>query len=427
MGAMSNTFRSVRKNRNAQLFFSGMLASSIGTWVQFTAVAIIVDRLTGKTTAIGILSALQFGPMLVLGAWTGAIADRLDRRKMTIVTQSGLALQAVALALLDITGTITIESIYALTLVLGVISAFDNPARRGFVTELVPEEQIPNAVSLNTAVMTGSRIFGPAITATLVATTATSVLFTINAVSFVAIIVPLLLVDKSKLYPPPRVPKGGTPVRDGLRYVRDTPLMLATFVVFVIVSTFGFNYNVSLPRMAAEVWNDERWYAWVLAAISLGSMLGALATAALRHVSIRWMAGTGFILGASGIDLAWATNPWLALLISIPVGWGGAGFVASMNAITQQECPPVMRGRIMALTAVAFLGSYPIGGPITGIIGDEISVQWSLCYGAIITMVATAGLVWWALGRAPETSRFEALRTLIGASAAAAPNPGERP
>ena len=424
---MSNTFRSVHNNRNAKLFFLGLMASNIGSWVQFTALAIIVDRLTGKTTAIGILAALQFGPMLVLGAWAGAVADRLDRRKITILTQSGLALQAAALAVLDITGAISIEWIYALTFVLGVISALDNPARRGFVTELVPEDQITNAVSLNTAVMTGSRIFGPAITATLVATTATSVLFTINAVSFVAIIVPLMMIDKSKLYPPPRVPKGGTPVRDGLRYVRETPIMLATFVVFVVVSTFGFNYNVSLPRMAAEVWNDDRWYAWVLAAISLGSMLGALATAALRHVSIRWMAGTGFILGASGIALAWTTSPWLALLISIPVGWGGAGFVASMNAITQQECPPVMRGRIMALTAVAFLGSYPIGGPITGIIGDEISVQWSLCYGAVITMVATAGLVWWALGRTPETSRFEALRTLLGASAAVAPNPGERP
>jgi MFS family permease len=365
--------------------------------------------------------------MLVLGAWAGAVADRVDRRRMTIFTQSALALQAVTLAVLDLTGNITIEAIYALTFVLGVISALDNPARRGFVTELVPEEQITNAVSLNTAVMTGSRIFGPAITATLVTTTDTSVLFSINAVSFIAIIVPLMLIDRSRLYPPPRLPKGGTPVRDGLRYVRETPIMLATFVVFVLVSTFGFNYNVSLPRMAAEVWDDERWYGWMLAAISLGSMLGALATASRQHVSIRWMAGTGFLLGASGIALAWSANPWLALLVSIPVGLGGAGFVASMNAVTQQECPPVMRGRIMALTAVAFLGSYPIGGPITGIIGDEISVQWSLCYGAIITMVATAGLVWWALGRAPETSRFEALRSMLGASVATAPNPGDHP
>ena len=424
---MSGTFRSVRNNRNAQLFFLGLMASNIGTWVQFTAVAILVDRLTGKTTAIGILSALQFGPMLVLGAWSGAVADRVDRRTMRMLTQSALALQALTLALLEVTGTITIEAIYALTFVLGVIAALDNPARRGFVTELVPEEQITNAVSLNTAVMTGSRIFGPAITAALVTTADTAVLFMINAVSFAAFIVPLALIDRSRLYPPPRLPKGGTPVRDGLRYVRDTPIMLATFVVFVTVSTFGFNYNVSLPRMAAEVWDDERWYGWMLAAISLGSMLGALATAGRQHVSIRWMAGTGFLLGAAGIGLAWSSNPWVALLVSIPVGLGGAGFVASMNAITQQECPPVMRGRIMALTAVAFLGSYPIGGPITGIIGDQISVQWSLCYGAIITVVATAGLVWWALGRAPEASRFEALRNMLGASAAAGPNPGEHP
>jgi MFS family permease len=424
---MSGTFRSVRNNRNAQLFFVGLMASNIGTWVQFTALAIIVDRLTGKTTAIGILTALQFGPMLLLGAWAGALADRVDRRTMTIVTQSALALQALTLALLDLTGAITIEWIYALTLVLGVVSAIDNPARRGFVTELVPEEQIPNAISLNTAVMTGSRIFGPLITAALVTTTDTAVLFTINAVSFGALIIPLALIDRSRLYPPPRIPKGGTPVRDGLRYVRETPVMLATFLVFVTVSTFGFNYNVSLPRMAAEVWDDERWYGWMLASISLGSMLGALASAGRQHVSIRWMAGTGFLLGASGICLAWSANPWLALLVSIPVGLGGAGFVASMNAITQQESPPVMRGRIMALTAVAFLGSYPIGGPITGIIGDEISVQWSLCYGAIITMIATAGLVWWALGRAPETSRFEALRTLLGPSVASAPNPGDHP
>jgi MFS family permease len=426
MGVMSSTFRSVRNNRNAQLFFTGLLASNIGTWVQFTAVAILVDRLTGKTTAIGILSALQFGPMLLLGAWAGAISDQVDRRNMTLITQSGLALQAIALAVLDITDTITIEWIYALTLVLGIIAAFDNPARRGFVTELVPRDQIANVVSLNTAVMTSSRIFGPAITAILVGVAGTAVLFTINAVSFVAILVPLLLIDRSTLYPPPRAPKGGTPVRDGLRYVRRTPLMLATFVVFTIVSTFGFNYTVSLPRIASEIWGDERWYGWVLTTISFGSMLGSLATASRHHVTIRWMAAMGFVLGTFGIALAWCPDPVLAMIVAVPVGLGGAGFVAAMNAITQQECPADMRGRMLALTAVAFLGSYPIGGPITGIIGDNVSLEWSLCYGAIITLLATGGLVWWALGQR-QTTRVETLRTLLGAASAAAPNPSEHP
>ena len=424
---MSSTFRSVRNNRNAKLFFAGLLASNIGTWAQFTATAILVDRLTGKATVIGILTALQFGPTLLLGAWAGAISDRVDRRKMTILTESLLAVQAVVLAILDLTDTITIGWIYALTLVLGMISAFDNPARRGFVTELVPEDQIPNVVSLNTAVMTGSRIFGPAITALLVGSAGTAALFTINAVSFVAILVPLILIDTSKLYVPPRAPKGGTPVRDGLRYVRTTPIMLATFIVFTIVSTFGFNYNVSLPRMATEVWGNEQWYGWLLVATSVGSLLGSLATASRHHVSIRWMAGNGFLLGLATIGLAWSPDPVLALLVSVPVGLAGAGFVTSMNAITQQECPPVMRGRILALTAVAFLGSYPIGGPITGIVGDQVSLQWSLCYGAIITLLATGGLVWWALGRQEQASRFEALRGMFGASTAAAPNPGEHP
>ena len=158
---MSSTFRPLTGNRNAKLFFSGLLVSNIGTWVQFTAIAIVVDRLTGKATAIGILTALQFAPMLLLGAWAGAVSDRLDRRKMALITQGCLAIQAASIAVLDFTGHLTIGVIYALTLVLGIVSAIDNPARRGFVTELVPDHQVGSAVSLNTAVMTGSRIFGP--------------------------------------------------------------------------------------------------------------------------------------------------------------------------------------------------------------------------------------------------------------------------
>lgn len=424
---MASTFRSVRGNRNAQLFFSGLMISNIGTWMQFTAVAIVVDRLTGKTTAIGILAALQFAPMLFLGAWAGAIADRVDKRKMAIVTQSGLAIQAIVLAALDVMGQLTIGSVYVLTFVLGVIAALDNPARRGFVTELVPPEQIGSAVSLNTAVMTGSRIFGPAITALLVGTVGTAWLFSLNAVSFVAILASLAFLDRSKLYPAPRAPRGGTPVRDALRYVRRTPLMWATFVVFTIVSTFGFNYNVSLPRMANQIWGSEAWYGWVLTANSVGSMLGSLATASRERVTLRWMAGNGLLLGVAGLGLAWSPTALTAMLVAPLVGLGGAGYVASMNAITQQECPPDMRGRILALTAVAFLGSYPIGGPITGLVGDWIGLEWSLGYGAIISLLAIGGLVWWALGRRPEESRYQVLRTLLGAPTTVAPSTSERP
>lgn len=423
---MASTFRSLQ-NRNARLFFFGLMLSNIGTWVQFTAVAILVDRLTGRTTALGVLTALQFLPMLFIGAYAGAIADRRDRRRMAMLTQGGLAVQAVALAIFDLTGTINIGIIYVLTFLLGIVSAFDNPARRGFVTELVPQEDIANAISLNTATMTGSRIFGPAIAALLVGPLGTGWLFSINAFSFLAILGSLFLLDKSTLYPAPKANKGGTPVRDGLRYIRRSPNLFAPFIVFTLVATFGFNHNVVFPRMAREIWGSETWFGWVLTTMSIGSLLGSLLTASRPVVTLRWMIANGVLLGLAGLGLAFSGNIWLALPLAVPLGLGGAGFVTSMNAITQQECPPDMRGRILALTAVAFLGSYPIGGPITGLVGDYIGLEWSLAYGAVISLAAVSALVWWALGTRPEATRFNVLRTLLGSSTPVAPSPSEHP
>jgi len=157
------------------------------------------------------------------------------------------------------------------------------------------------------------------------------------------------------------------------------------------VSTFGYNHNVSLPRIANEIWNDEQWFGWVMAIVSLGSMIGSLMTASRPSVSMRWMAANGLLLGLSGVALAWAPSGWVALIVAIPLGLGGAAFMASMNSFSQQECPPEMRGRILAFIAIAFLGSYPIGGPITGMVGDLIGLEWSIAYGAVIT---TAAVVW---------------------------------
>ncbi|MEO6653181.1 MAG: MFS transporter [Ilumatobacteraceae bacterium] len=423
---MSGTFRSLR-HRNARLFFFGLLLSNIGTWVQFTAVAILVDRLTGRTTALGILTALQFLPMLFLGAYAGAVADRRDRRRMAMLTQGGLAVQAIALAIFDLTGTIDLGIIYALTLVLGIVSAFDNPARRGFVTELVPQEEIANAISLNTATMTGSRIFGPALAALLVGPLGTGWLFSMNAISFVAILASLFFLDRSALYLAPRATKGGTPVRDGLRYITETDNLFVPFIVFTVVATFGFNHSVVFPRMAREIWGSTTWFGLVLTTMSIGSLLGSLLTASRSHVTLRWMTLNGAILGFSVVALAFSGRVWLALPLAVPLGLGGAGFITSFNAITQQECPPDMRGRILALTAVAFLGSYPIGGPITGLIGDYISLEWSLAYGGVVTLVCVFAMVWWALGRRERVTRIHVLRSLLGASSPVAPSPSEHP
>lgn len=390
--ARPSTFRSLR-HRNARLFLGGLFVSQIGAWVQYTALAIVVDRLTGSTTAIGVLTALQFGPLLVLGAWAGAFADRVDRRRIVLITQSLLALQAVALALADLVDLLNVGVVYMLTLALGIVSAIDNPARRGFVIQLVDQHEISNAMSLNTATMTGSRIFGPAIAALLITRVGTGWLFALNAVTSIAIIYSILAVDRSRVHEAPKASPGGRPIRDALAYIRATPRLGATFVVFAVVSTFGYNHNVSLPRIANEIWRNEQWFGWVMTVISLGSMIGSLMTASRPSVSMRWMAGNGLILGLSGLALAWTPSGWVALVVAVPLGLGGAAFIASMNSFSQQECPPEMRGRILAFIAIAFLGSYPIGGPITGIVGDLIGLEWSIAYGATITTLAVLWLV----------------------------------
>ena len=390
--ATPGTFRSLR-HRNARLFLGGLFVSQIGAWAQFTVLAVVVDRLTGSTTAIGVLTALQFGPLLVLGAWAGSFADRVDRRRIVLATQTLLAAQAVVLAVADIAGVLNVGVVYVLTIVLGVVSAIDNPARRGFLIQLVDQHEISNAMSLNTATMTGSRIFGPAIAALLITRVGTGWLFALNAVTSIAIIYSILAVDRSRVHEAPKASPGGRPIRDALAYIRATPRLGATFVVFAVVSTFGYNHNVSLPRIANEIWRNEQWFGWVMTVISLGSMIGSLMTASRPSVSMRWMAGNGLILGLSGLALAWTPSGWVALVVAVPLGLGGAAFIASMNSFSQQECPPEMRGRILAFIAIAFLGSYPIGGPITGIVGDLIGLEWSIAYGATITTLAVLWLV----------------------------------
>jgi MFS family permease len=395
MVAMSSTFRSLRY-RNARLFFAGLAVSNVGTWLQMTAMALLVYRLTGEATTVGITVAFQFLPMLVLGAWAGSIADSRDKRTMAILTQSGLAVQALVLGVLDLSGLVNLPIVYGLSLVLGVVNAFDNPARRGLVTELVDVADIPNATSLNTAVMTGSRIFGPALAAFLVSTVGTAWCFIFNGLTFFAIIFSLMAIRTEEMFPMPRRPRGGQPVREALRFVVGRRDMLLIYVTLIIVSTFAFNQNVVLPKLADERWGGPTTFGVVLAVMSVGSLTGSLLTARLQRVSMRWFMGNILLLAASGIGLAWAPSIWLAFAWAVPLGIGGAGFVTAANALTQQECPSDMRGRLLALQAVAFLGSTPIGGPVTGFIADTISAEWALAYGSVISlMCVVGGVVYW--------------------------------
>ncbi|MFZ9675049.1 MAG: MFS transporter [Ilumatobacteraceae bacterium] len=387
--AGSETFRSLR-NRNARLFFGGLMVSNVGTWLQSTAMSILVYRLTGKATDLGITVALQFLPMLLFGAWAGALSDRRDKRLISLTTQSLMAVQAIVLASLDFAGLVSVPVVYVLALVLGVVNAFDNPARRGLVVELVAEADISNAMSLNTAVMTGSRIFGPALAAALVGPLGTAWCFMLNGISFVAVLASLVAIDVRELRVSPKAPRGGTPVRDALRFVRRDRELFVLHMVLVAVSTFAFNYSVSLPKLSAVRWGDERWFGWVLAIVSVGSVAGSLMAASRKEATIRMFFVSVTVLGVAGPFLAWAPSGWWAFVAAVPLGVGGAGFLANFNGLVQQKCPPDMRGRLLALSAVAFLGSTPIGGPITGVIADSWGPEWSLAYGSLISLVAVA-------------------------------------
>ena len=395
---MSSTFRSLRYY-NARLFFSGLAVSNVGTWLQMTAMSLLVYRLTGEATTVGITLALQMLPMLLLGAWAGVIADGRDRRTMAIVTQSALAVQALALGVIDLAGWANLPVVYALSLVLGVVNAFDNPARRGLVTELVPTIDIPNATSLNTAVMTGSRIFGPALAGVLVTTIGTAWCFLLNGVTFFAIIFSLVAIRRSEMFPVDRRPKGGKPIREALGFVAGHRDLLIIYSLLLIISTVAFNQGTVLPKLADVRWGGDEYYGFILAVMSVGSLTGSLLTARQHVVTMRWFFGSIVVMALAGFGLAWAPNLVLAYAWSVPFGIGGAAFIAGANAITQQECPPDMRSRLLALQAVAFLGSTPIGGPLTGLIADNVSAEWALAYSSVISLLCVGVAVrYWRAG-----------------------------
>jgi MFS family permease len=396
------TFRSLR-HQSARLFFFGLFVSMVGTWLQFTATSFLLYDLTGRATDMGLNAMFQFLPMLFLGAWAGGFADRHDRRIVTLCTQASLAVLALVLGVLDLTGLVTLPVIYAMSFLLGITNAIDNPARRGLVTELVPPEDISNVISLNTAVMTGSRIFGPALAAVLVAPLGTGWLFIVNGLSFAAILVALTRLSPQSLYQTPQAKPGGQPVRDALRHVRDHGQLLVLFTVFTVVCTFAYNYAVVLPKLLDEKWNATRSFGWMLAVISAGSFLGSLSIARLREVTSRWFFLAIVCAGIGNIALAWSPNLVAAYVWSVPLGWSLGAMVSSMNSLMQVGLPSEMRSRMLALTAVAFLGSTPIGGPITGWIADNVSNEWAMGYGGVVSLVC--GFAYFTVRSAERSSK----------------------
>ena len=405
------TFRAL-KHRNARLFFTGLWVSQVGSWMQTVATALLVKRLAParwEGVLLGVAVAAQFVPMLLFGAWFGAFADQRNRWRLTVITQSAMAVQAVALAVMTFAGVANIPVLLVMAAVLGIIATVDNPARRGVVTELVEPSGIANAMALNTATMTGSRAVGPALAALLLPIVGFGWCFMINGISFIGIVGGLLLMDRDALHHTKPAPRGGTPVRDALRYIRNDPSLARVFIVMVVVSTFAFNYQVALPLLVQDRWHSrESWFGILLAVVSAGSFAGSLFIAGRQQITERLYYLFTLVLAGSAVAMAFVPNVWWAVVVSIPLGVGGAGFLAIGNALSQLRTPGEMRSRMLALVAVAFLGSTPIGGPITGLVGDIAGSEWALAYGGILTLAAALWGVL-ALARAPGSEQ-EAVR-----------------
>jgi len=402
--AAGDTFRSISV-RNFRLFFVGQLISQTGTWLTMVTQTLLVLELTGSGVAIGVLAAAMFGPLLVLGPWGGSLADRVDKRRLLLRTQSAAMIQSLVLAAVVFTGVASVPVIYALALVQGVLFALDTPARRAFVAEMVPPEMVPNAVSLNSAIMTAARVVGPAMAGALVLTVGFGWAFLLDGLSYGAVIYGLWAMRTTELHPSTPAPQGPQMVRDGLRYVRARPDLLVPMLMLAVIGTLAFNFQVTIPLLVTgPLGGGTGTFTLLFSVLSVGSLVGALGTARRTEVTNHHivMAAGGF--GLAMVGLAVAPGLWAAFPVAVVVGLTSVAFLTASTAVVQLRAAPEYRGRVLALQSMVFLGSTPIGGPLLGLVSDVLGPRVGVMIGAMACLGAAA----WghrALDRARASTR----------------------
>jgi len=388
------TFRAISV-RNYRLYFIGQVISVSGTWMQTVAQAyLILFLLHGTGVDVAIATSLQFLPLLLLGPFGGLIADRLDKRKVLYATQGTAGVLALVLGVLVATNSVNLWEVYVLAAGLGFVNLFDNPARQTFVSEMVGMELLPNAVSLNSVLMNSARVIGPAIGGVLILTVGVATCFFLNAVSFAAVIVALAMMRASELIRRPGVVRARGQVREGLRYVWTTPDLRVPLVSMAVVGVFAFNFTVTLALLAKFTFHGGAGlYSWFLVAMGAGAVVGGLATAFRSRPSTRVLAFIGLAFGGAILAVAFAPTEAWALVLLVPMGAASISFVATNNATLQLRADPTMRGRVMSLNAIAFLGSTPIGAPLLGYISDVTTPRVALTVGGVATLLASIPLI----------------------------------
>ncbi|MFL5846199.1 MAG: MFS transporter [Solirubrobacteraceae bacterium] len=375
---------------NYRRYFAGQIVSITGNWMQMVAEAWLIVSLTHSGAALGITVGLQFLPILLLGALGGVFVDRHDKRRLLMVTQTLMAIPALALWGLTGSGVVEVWMVYALVLARGVILAIDNPARQTFVMELVGPDKVVNAVSLNSVIIHTARIAGPMFAGGLIAFVGVAPCFLFNSLSFAAMLIALYGMDVKRLITPERAPREPGQVRAAIAEVRANPNLKIPLAMMAVIGTLAFNFQVLLPLFAKFTWHGTATtYAVLMAGMGVGSIAGALISGFRGSVTSRLLVGSAAVFGVAQLGAAVAPTELVQLLVLAPVGAASVTFAAGVNS-SLQLAAGAMRGRVMALYSVVFLGSTPIGAPIVGALAESFGPRWGLVLGGLATL-ATAG------------------------------------
>jgi MFS family permease len=384
---------------NFRRYFGGQAISFVGTWAQMVAQAWLVLELTGSATWVGLTFGLQTLPMLVVGPYGGLVADRSDKRRLLIALQLGMALPAAALAALALSGTAQLWHVLVMAAALGVADAFEKPTRQAFVIEMVGPALVRNAVSLNSVMVNVARVIGPAIAGVIIAAGGIGACFALNAASFLPVAVLLVVMDPAALHPSPLQPRERGQVLAGLRYVRTRPELGVPLLMMAIMGCLTYEFPVTLPYLArAQFGGDSRTFGFMTAAMALGAVAGGLYNAGRGNTGVGTLVRSSVGLGVLVLATALAPSAEVALVVLVGVGAASVMLMARGNATLQLGSDPQMRGRVMALWLVAFLGTTPVGGPAVGWVCSTFGARWGLVLGAAACFAA-AGIGQRALAR----------------------------
>jgi MFS family permease len=393
---------------NFRIYVSAHAVASTGTWMQNIALEWLVLELSGSPTAVGITMACQFLPMLLLGMYGGMIADRYPKRIILMITQSVFGLLSAVLAVLTITGQIRVEYVYLFALAAGLVFVVDNPTRQIFVNEVVPERYVRNAIALNAAVFQTSRLIGPAVAGIMIATVGSGWAFAANAVSYLAPLTGLMLIRSADLIRTPPLERAPGQLRSALRYVADRPHVAWTIVLVGLVGTFGLKFPVVLTAMADETFagsavTGAQLYGLFNVVIAVGSVAGALIAGGRTHPRLRTIVLAGAAFGAAQFTAALAPGLGVFLAALAVMGMVNLAFQAMANSSVQSWVDGDVRGRVMSIYMLAFVGGTPLGGPVVGWITDAFGARAGMAFCGLVPLLAAVGVAY-ALSRARRTA-----------------------